>query len=406
MACTATNLDTARYFSGYPNVWHDPGEFAHQDNKAGAERDCGRNPPLHMGKRANTRGALVALAGGVRWQVTRFNRSTKKHETVLAQPGEGCIRLMKSLEPLLGLDRVPTDIHAKATQTPAQLKGQFPGSAVWEATLFKPEEEQQQEGPWPCRVASSKYRPDEETLRGAYRTYFACGTSDGCSNSRCPDCWDGESLETESIECSRFFRVSQAASCGSGRLKGADVKMATRPGPRDEWALGSGGGDDVEVHLQASSLGAQGRVDPRKLTLAKILYFFRHKGNRAVLSGQPPPLTWWVLAYDYVGIGHGNERVKDSITGHPTLALRGRGRPRVYPADAIFRQVHLYHQCPLWAYEGSDRSHVCEEVDGAENSRARRVWRHRFRLATPGSNGVDRYLLNEVHHSVNQDTFI
>jgi len=359
-----------------------------------------------MGRRANASGALVALAGGISWKATRFNRRTKHHETVLAQPGEGCVRLMKALELLLGLDRVPADINAKATQTPAQLKGQFPGSAVWTTTLFKPEDEQRVEGSWSCRVASSKYRPDEVTLREAYHTYFGCGSPDGCSGIRCPSCWDGDTLETESIECSRFFRVPQSASCGLGRLKGADVKMATHPGPRDEWVLGIGGGDDVEVHLQASSMGAKGRVDPRDLTMAKILYFFRHQGNRPVMGGQPPPLTWWVLAYDYVGIGNGNERVKDSITGHPVLTLRGRGRPRVYPADAIFRQVHLYHQCPLWAYEGSDASYVCKEVDGREDSGPLRVWRHKFRLATPGSNGGDRYLLNEVHHSVNQDTFV
>jgi len=340
------------------------GELAHQQNKAGADSDCGRNPGLHMGRRANANGALVALAGGISWKATRFNRRTKHHETVLAQPGEGCVRLMKALEPLLGLDRVPADINAKATQTPAQLKGQFPGSAVWTTTLFKPEDEQRVEGPWSCRVASSKYRPDEVTLREAYHTYFGCGSPDGCSGIRCPSCWDGDTLETESIECSRFFRVPQSASCGLGRLKGADVKMATHPGPRDEWVLGIGGGGDVEVHLQASSMGAKGRVDPRNLTMAKILYFFRHQGNRPVMGG------------------------------------------RVYPADAIFRQVHLYHQCPLWAYEGSDASYVCKEVDGREDSGPLRVWRHRFRLATPGSNGGDRYLLNEVHHSVNQDTFV
>ena len=34
-----------------------------------------------------------------------------------------------------------------------------------------------------------------------------------------------------------------------------------------------------------------------------------------------------------------------------------------------------------------------------------KIWRHRYKLSTPGR-GVDRYLLNEHHHSISQDSFV
>lgn len=355
-----------------------------------------------MARRANTSSALLALSNGLKYDVMRYNRRTRAHEIVSVQPGEECVRIMQSLAHFLGHDRVPTDIHAQAIQTPAQLSGQFPGSAVWTASLFKSGDRPRENGTWQARVASGKYRPTEQTLLRGYKTFYGCGMPDGCSNSRCPDCWVGDGLETDSIDCSRYLRVSMAASCGLGRLKGGDVKSAIRPGPRDDWALGSGGGDNVELHHHPSTMSEAGRVDSQKLNLFKVLYFFRHQGNRRAVSGTPPPLTWWVLGYDYTGTSNANDRVPDSITGHPTLQLRARGRPSVYPAETIHRQVHLYHACPLGSE--ADESHVCGVVPGT--GRAARVWRHRFRLASPETNGYDRYLLNEVHHSVNQDTFV
>lgn len=349
---------------------------------------------------------MLALSNGLRYKVTRYNRRKREHEMVLVQPGDGCVGIMQSLAHFLGHDRVPTDIHAKAIQTPAQLRGQFAGSAVWTAHLFKTGDVQQEDVEWRDRVASSKYRPDEETLLRAYKKFYGCGMEGQCSDSRCPHCWVGDALETVSIDCSRYLRVPMVASCGVGRLKGGDVKSATQPGPRDEWALGNGGGDNVEVHRKPSAIFGTGPVDPRELSLVKILYFFRHQGNRPLVGGSSPPLTWWVLAYDYTGVHRGNNRVPDSITGHPTLQLRARGRPEVYPADSVHRQVHVYHACPLRGDVGAGDSHVCAEVAGAGGSDGGRIWRHRFRQASPEANGYDRYLLNEVHHSVNQDTFI
>lgn len=357
-----------------------------------------------MAKRANVGNAFLALSNGLPYQVARYNRRDRAHDIVSVRPGEGCVRLMHSLESFLGNDRVPTDIDAEAIQTPAQLRGQFPGSAVWAASLFKVGDDQQQDGGWHVRVASSKFRPDHRTLLRAYAKYYGCGNAGQCTSSRCPKCWDGDNLETDSIDCSRYIRVPIKASCGLGRLKGGDVKSATQSGPRDEWALGSLGGDNVEVHRNSSTVFGEGRVDPQDLSLVKVLYFFRHQGNRPLLGDSPPPLTWWVLGYDYVGVGQENHRVADSVTGHPTLSLRARGRPVVYPVSAIHRQVHLYHACPLSSENGTESSHVCGPVAGGGSSGP--VWRHRFKQSTPGTGGYDKFLLNECHHSINQDTFV
>ena len=65
------------------------------------------------------------------------------------------------------------------------------------------------------------------------------------------------------------------------------------------------GGDNVEVHKQPSLVHAKGRVDFRELTLLKVSYLFRHKGNRPVhgrvLIGGP----WAVAHGPPMGDAHG-----------------------------------------------------------------------------------------------------
>ncbi|CAB1112487.1 unnamed protein product [Ectocarpus sp. CCAP 1310/34] len=316
------------------------GEFAHQQNKSGNKSDCGRNPPKHYVKRANTNAAMLALANGLEYRVRKYNFSKQEHEIVPVAPGAGCIRLMSLLARTLGHDRVPTDVHATETPTTAQLKGQFPGSAIWSAHLYKDNDVQVDDGSWSARVSGGNFRPDEAALIAQYNVFFGCGGDEQCSNLRCPSCWDEEdTLESSLLECSRHMRVAQVASCGQGRLKGGDVKAAARPGPPDDWALGQGQGDDVEIFNKPQPTGDHGPPSADQLTLSKIIYFFRHKGNKNSMSGEPPPFTWWVLAYDYVGVGHGNERVPDSITGHPTLSLRGgavRSFTLYQPSDARY----------------------------------------------------------------------
>lgn len=166
---------------------------------------------------------------------------------------------------------------------------------------------------------------------------------------------------------------------------------------------GGGGGDDVEIFKDRLPTIAEGPAPAMQLTLAKILYFFQHSSNGRSQSGEDPLLTWWVLAYDYVCVGSGNERVSDCVTGLPIVALRGRGHPLVFPVAAIRRQVHMYHLCPQRNDEGSDGEFHCgPQVVGGGT----RAWRHKFCLASPGSNGNDRYILNEIHYTINQDTFV
>lgn len=275
---------------------------------------------------------------------------------------------------------------------------------MWSARLFEARDVPNVEGSWAERVSTARHRPDEATLSRAYNTYYSCGGG-GCDNARCLRCSDEGPLQVRELRCARFMRVSRAASCGTGRLGGGDAKAACLAGPVDDWVLGQGQGDDVEI-FTAPPPEQDGPVPAEKLTIVKIVNFFLHEGNVNSIIGGARPLTWWVLGYDYVGIGAGNERVQDSITGHPTLQLRGRGRPLVFPVDAVRRQVHMYHQCPQRSEIGSNRTFVCGARE-AGSTRRGRIWCHRFRLATPGSsNGYDRYLLNEVHHSINQDTFL
>lgn len=138
-----------------------PGEFAHQQNKSGNTSNCGRDPPRHFMVRANTSAATLALTNGLQYNVRKFNRRTRQHDMVCVRPGAGCTRLLQWLGPSLGHDRVPTDIHATGHPTPAQIKGQFPGSAVWEAELYHHEDVADVSGRWDARVSSGHLRPDE-----------------------------------------------------------------------------------------------------------------------------------------------------------------------------------------------------------------------------------------------------
>lgn len=383
-----------------------PGEGAHQLHKSQNTSDNRNNPTKHYMMRANTKAALLALSNGLEYQVRKYDRSTRQHDIVDVQAGPGCVRLMQWLGPILGHDRVPASIHAPPDMTLSELRGQFPGSAVWASSVFKPDDVANTSGPWNARVSTGRHRPDERSLMAAYDTYFSCdgGNGGGCDNERCIKCSDKHTLEIQHIDCARSMCVSRARSCGTGRLTGGDAKAADGTGPQDDWVLGQGQGNDVEIFTGPPPTD-DGPVDPGQLTIVKIAYFFRHTGNRHSMTGEPPPETWWLLGYDYVGVGPQNSRVPDAVTGLPILKLRGRSRPLVFPVEAIRRQVHLYHQCPQRCEVGSDRSFVCETQGG--NTDADLVWRHKFRLAAPEcTNGYDRYILNELHHSITQDSFL
>lgn len=74
----------------------------------------------------------------------------------------------------------------------------------------------------------------------------------------------------------------------------------------------------------------------------------------------------------------------------------------VYPADAVRRQLHLYHKCPV----GDGGAWTCGEAPAAPGSGRAKVWRHRFKLASPTADGYDQYCLNEFHHTASRDSFI
>lgn len=218
--------------------------------------------------RANTNAALLALANNLPYKVTKYNRRTAQHEIFTVQLGHGCVRLTQELGHSLGHDGVPKDIHATEAPKEAYLRGQFPGSAMWSARLFQAGEVPSVEGSWAQRISTSCHRPDEATLACAYNTYYGCGR-DGCDNARCLRCSDEGSLQVTELRCTRFMRVSQAASCDTGRLRGGDAKRACLGGPVDEWVLGQGQGDDVEI-FTAPPPAQAGPVEAEKLTIVKV----------------------------------------------------------------------------------------------------------------------------------------
>lgn len=386
------------------------GEGAHQRSKRVNKSNCGRQAAAHYVRRFNMDLAVRALKEGIPWKLTRFDRRLKQHVVETARPGPGCSAVLQSLSDVLpgGLSSAPLDPSEATPSTAGQRNGQFPGAARWTSVLWEHNTPGGNAGSWETRLATGPLRPDELTLLQAYKTYFGCGggaASGECEDSRCPDCWiTSSSLDEKDIACSRFKHgASHRASSGLGRWKGADVRQAaSRTGSTGNWYLGEGCGEDVEF-FKKHPFDDAGPVDARHLSLARILYFFDHRANQR--SGAlERPLTSWVLAFDFVTEGAGTSRRVDPVTQHPVMVLRGRGRPVVFPSDAIRRHVHLYHRCPGEDHPPADNAWVC----GPESSGpgGAKVWRHKFRLSAPGNGGCDRFLLNEFHHSLNRDSIV
>ena len=278
----------------------------------------------------------------------------------------------------------------------------------------------------------------EERILHAANVWYACHRSPSarpCDEIRCPKCWEGVDLQHDFVRCSRFkHNVPPKASSGLGRLKGGNVRHAANGGPTPRaWAVGDEAGEDVEIfrnpHARRNDLTGDGRV-----TLAKILYFFDHRGNRR--PGHPVdeggPMMEYVLVFEYVTCGAGRSTKPDSVTKHPTYYLQGNAgtRPSVFPVDAIRRHVHMYHLCPHASFsyramnEGSSGVHRRGTFDtnrGESDTPSRcglrratagdgggLVWKHHFFLAHSNSNIRQRdiYMLNEHWHSAFQDGVI
>lgn len=363
---------------------------------------------------------MDALADGLDYSVTMYDRKLRHHRQVNVRAGEGCSRVMKAIRK----DRpgglgVVAEVDTERQPTPAALAGQFPGAARWQSQLRRPTDVAQDGGGWEGRVATGRFRPSAEVLLRAYADHHSCGadapgSNPPCADELCPACWNDACTFSTALSCSRYKHGAPLkASSGLGRWKGGDVRSAGPDGECDAWVLGDGGGEDVEV-WKGSPASGEGPVDPQQLTLGRIIYFFEHEGNNRLGGGQRPTSSW-VLLFDYATSGQGNARLADAATKHPILALRGRGNPLVYPAHAIRRHVHMYHLCPSppdsdarGSTEADDEEHriTCGVVhDTRKGFGGGLVWRHKYNLATAGAGG-DRYLLNEHHHSIYRESFV
>ena len=408
------------------------GEQGHQRHKRSNKSGSGRDPAAHHARRVNTLLALRRLTNADEsWKATHHDYSAKKTVTRDVHAGAGCTRVLKSLDGALrgGLDS-PRDPDEGARPTTAMARGTFHGSAQWNARMLDVSVEGQRgitttdgELEWEACLAESGIVPHVETVLESATWWYGCDRTPNnrttCEDPRCPICWEGSGLNNDDIRCSRVKHgVPPRASSGLGRFKGGDVRSATCIGttPRD-WAVGDGSGEDVEIFTSRRTHAAGLSVDGG-VTLAKILYFFDHEGNkRAGNSHGQGPMMEYVLVYEYVTRGKGRSKLGDHVTEHPTYFLQGspRTKPSVFLVGAIRRHVHMFHMCPLGSFAAaSATSSVPQEMDApltcglhsaANTKGGGKVWKHHYHLASAAQRKIQRdsYLLNEHWHSAFQD---
>lgn len=365
------------------------------------------------------------MAPGETWTATRYDRSSREHVNGVERAGEGCSRVLRSLA---GFLRGGLDTPGGEPEGAPPARGQFHGAALWDAKIVprsgaeQKEEEQTDEAQgWASRISESGVLPHEQCVIDAARLWYGCRRPPHlrpCDEPRCPACWDGADLQHVRIRCSRFkHNVSAKSSSGLGRLKGGNVRLASNDGPSARaWAVGDDSGEDVEIFRNPTAL-RNGTTGDGGVTLAKILYFFTHEGNRrAAASTDEGPQMEYVLVYEYVTCGPGRSKRPDSVTQHPTYFLRGNPAvtPSVFPAEAIRRHVHMYHLCPQGSFtpQGINNGGSAEDpegrcglrrADGGEGGGF--VWKHHFNLTGPQvhNHQRDTYMLNEHWHSSFQD---
>lgn len=323
-------------------------------------------------------------------------------------------------------------VSAASEPTPAMVAGSHQGAATWTASIYS-EAGQASEAAglathsntWKDVVSTGRLRPDEKELLKAYNQYHCCGrrTSNAvCEDKRFPRCWNNSNtLDTKTVFCSRFNQTASAkASSGTGRWKEGNARAAGSDygtSSQDEWAFGAWSGENVEIHK--GKLPYTDDPDANTLTMVKIVCFFSHIGNKRSSGGggqgASRPTTDFVLGFEYVTAGLRNARLPDVTTQHPIMLLSGRCRPRVWPVSGIRRHVHLYHLCPTQLHPvdefGKERPEsstaskwIC--CIGRSSRGGAQVWTHKYRLSYRSEQGYDKYLLNEHHHSLYQDTFI
>ncbi|CAB1113642.1 unnamed protein product [Ectocarpus sp. CCAP 1310/34] len=395
----------------------DVSEGGHQHHKKHNKSGSSRDPPAHHARSTNAKLALMRLATTETYTATRYSYSKKTKITETVTSGPGCQRVLQALDDSLsgGITNV-VDGTEGTKPTAAMLAGQPHGSATWRATILRQDAAPDDVGTgstggggpreaWEACLSEGAVRPSAGAILNANTLWYACGRSDG----------DGrDSLKNDDIICYRIKHgVPAEISSGLGRFKGGDVKAATAGGatPR-HWAVGSGQGDAVEIFTnhkaKRDDLSGDGHV-----TLARILYFFDHKGNRrpdSTPDAGPDSAMEFVLAYEFVTCGSGRSKKADSVTQHPTYWLqRGvKQVPSVYPIEAIRRHVMMYHHCPGSSFAtGVSHTPAPDSCGLHDDHRARgggKVWKHHYRLAPANPSGPrDAYILKEHWRSSFQD---
>ncbi|CAB1115463.1 unnamed protein product [Ectocarpus sp. CCAP 1310/34] len=296
----------------------DHGEFAHQQHKRTNKSNCGRNASQHYITSANTNYAWAALADGVRYNVMNYDYRKRLNVEVTVRPGESCVRVLQTLRRDLpgGLSQGGTDVREPGNPSRQRVADAHQGSAIWDASLIQDSHDWMEvDGhgngtppKWEAMVASGRFRPTLPAMKAAYKVLLACRREPGdvslrCAELRCPTCWNNTgNLDSSTIQCSRYNHfASMLASSGRGSWKGGDVRSAADylndDGPPDAWVLGEGGGQDVEVWRGTPPTGGDATASSsvENLSMGKIVYFFKHRGNAREGTAEPGPGTWWVL---------------------------------------------------------------------------------------------------------------
>lgn len=355
----------------------------------------------HYGRRENTRWGLLGLADGVRYKVNASDGRSKTKTPQLRQvtSGKGAQRVLRRLcGDLVGGFAGPSPLHTPVHAVDGAKSTRHPGAASWvtyciRGTDNEPIDVTGSIEPWELNMMNCPWRPRDDELLAAQRTWFGCGRvgddSERCEEIKCPHCWSVPSggvvqLTHTTLECSRYGHgASRMASSGSGRWKSGDVRSAEETVPADkEWALGNASGESVEVYATPKTR-SHGLTGVGHLTLCKILYFFDHLGNgRDGQSLSDRARTKWVMVFSYATQGpSGGALVRDDFTKHPVYVLRS-GRAELYPAAAIRGHVHVVHQCP---FNGPCACGCEENEDGSH------TFVHKSKTANTALEGTDIY---------------
>jgi len=341
------------------------GEAKHQELKRTMPTCSGRDGDVlrHFVRYANTSMALKAVKGRL-FYLARVCIQRDRWRDVVIRPSADCAKAIDILIKVLPLGEPIRDVRA----------GTKPhGGRTWSAILPRGRDDRRASASGTQAVGETppSIVPDAVALEEAYETWFSCdrqGGEDGvsCGSFRCPRCWTvGNEGMSREIECSNWDAYEQNDSPLSGAvtIKGASVDCLYSDDVLRE-VLGEDGGTDVQMARDANRSGQH--------PLARIMLFFNH------MPGMPPPgvrhqdcAMTWAVVLEYVTKGRGQNIDPDSATMLPTYELKRT--PKLYPADAVAKIVHMTHACtssggetcslgedeagrPIWSHNNSNRA--------------------------------------------------